>query len=141
ENDGGGAWLAWDTYRNIVLGHVGASGSSVETRTVDVSAAVVPPESPKGGSAEASSPQRLAKGPRDYHPVIASDGTSGLLVGWLHDTWSSGRYPVAARYDQSLRPLWTVNLSTRSGFATPPVICGDGSGGAFVAWVQVSQIG
>ncbi|HEY3216539.1 MAG TPA: T9SS type A sorting domain-containing protein [Candidatus Eisenbacteria bacterium] len=83
-------------------------------------------------------------GPGDVWPALALDGRGGLLVSWSH---------VPSRHSANVRVIrlspagvpvagWPVAPSPNSYIdQARSVVCSDGAGGAFVAWVQGEFLG
>jgi hypothetical protein len=74
-------------------------------------------------------------------PVICSDGFGGAIIAWAnHIAYNESLF--AQRIDSNGAVLWTTNgISVRGGgtYSPPyPQICGDGFGGAYLAWRDVA---
>ena len=130
----GGAIVAWHDRRrfpfNIDVEHVLASGAvdpgwPVDGRALlsDVLIATIVPQG------------------REF-PAITSDGAGGVIVTWPDARNGPSGLDVFAQHVLATGvadPAWPANglaVSSASGDQTTPVILSDGSGGAFIAWVD-----
>jgi hypothetical protein len=71
-----------------------------------------------------------------YFPAIAPDGMGGAVTTWRDYNSSSAR---VQRLSADGRTLWTTDgviLSTTANMYDYPDVCGDGSGGAIVTWID-----
>jgi hypothetical protein len=69
-------------------------------------------------------------------PVAVADGTGGAIVGWA-DARGADRDVYAQRVSGAGAAQWTadgVALCAAGGDQRTPALCGDGAGGALVAW-------
>jgi len=69
-------------------------------------------------------------------PTIVSDGVGGAIIAW-YDLRSVSSHIYAQRVNASGAVQWTadgVAICTAAGNQTTPVIAGDGSRGAIIAW-------
>ncbi len=71
-------------------------------------------------------------------PVVASDGTGGVIVAW-EDRRSGNADIRAQRIDEAGRMLWSTDgnpVTIAAGDQVQPCIASDGFGAAFVAWTD-----
>ena len=76
-----------------------------------------------------------AAGDQQY-PLLTSDGAGGAIVAWQDGRGADAKV-YARRIDSSGQVQWTpdgVAVSSSTGKQETPVLVGDGSGGAVVAW-------
>lgn len=117
----GGAYLAWEDYRN-------GADYDVYARRVDAA----------GTPQWAADGVRLCSAPDDQHgPAIAADGAGGVIIAWYD--WRSGSQTdvYAQRLTPYGYPAWAANglvICNAIGHQTSPAIVPDGSGGAIIAW-------
>jgi hypothetical protein len=81
--------------------------------------------------------QILGFGPVDALPTICPNGNGGVWMAWFHVgfDWSSLAVCVAGINRDGLpAPGGAMKILMSRLMLYPPVICGDGAGGAFVAW-------
>jgi hypothetical protein len=76
-----------------------------------------------------------------FSPAIVSDGAGGAIVAWEDNrNYPNSGMDIYAQHlaaDGSLAPGWPADglpLCRVPEFQGPPLMCTDGSGGAFVAW-------
>jgi hypothetical protein len=75
-------------------------------------------------------------------PMIVSDGSGGAIITW-DDSRSGSSDVYAQRINGNGDTLWTANgvpVCTATGNQTSPIIIGDGSGGAIIAWTDARGI-
>jgi hypothetical protein len=75
------------------------------------------------------------------YPELCSDGAGGAIVTWRdsRNYASTGVDIYAQRVSADGTPLWTpfgVPICTTTGNQLDPIITGDGSGGAVIAWMD-----
>lgn len=71
--------------------------------------------------------------------AVVSDGSGGAIIAWA-DPRVDGMDIYARRIDAAGTALWTVNgnpVCIAAGTQVEPVAVADGSGGAWIAWVDV----
>ncbi len=81
-----------------------------------------------------------APGGNNSNPAIAVDGLGGAIVAWEQAGGVTGQDIVAQRVRDNGTLLWGaggLTLCNVNGNQTRPVVIEDGSGGAYVAWVDV----
>jgi hypothetical protein len=121
----GGAFVAWHDRRSgnaeLYFQHLGASGEREG-------------ELPIGGIAVMHSDSN------QVNPVLTSGGENGAFLVWEdHRSGVSALYALRLSAIGAPAALWTATglaISSASGAQRWPVVVGDGSGGAFVAWSQ-----
>lgn len=75
-----------------------------------------------------------------YWPVVAPDGTGGVIVAW-EDSRTPGYAIYAQRINADGDTMWAANgvsLVANPSIGERPAIASDGAGGAFAAWVDVT---
>ncbi len=122
-NDGsGGAIIAWSDYRSTV-GHIYAqhiTNTGVTTWTTDGLAICLAANGQSG-------------------PAVLSDGSGGAIIAWSDFRNGTDFDVYAQRINSSGVVQWTtdgVAICTATGFQTNPVLVSDGSGGAFITWID-----
>ncbi len=122
----GGAFIAWQDYRSgsefdVYVQHLDANGAVVGGRWI-----------PSGlGICTATNSQ--------FYPALAADGAGGLFIVWQDFRSGTDNHIFAQRVSGSgvVPANWPANgtpvcQAPYSQYA--PVVVGDGSGGAFIAW-------
>lgn len=127
--DGHGAIVAWEDQR------AGTGNSDVYAGRV-LPSGVLPSEWPVDGL-----PVCTVAG-NQSNPRVTADGAGGAFVVWEDARAGSSNFDVYAQRlgpDGQRAPGWPANglaLCSATGNQSVPVVCGDGAGGAFVAWVD-----
>jgi hypothetical protein len=94
-----------------------------------VNSAGVPQWTPNGAPV-------CAAGNDQQSPIGVSDGAGGVIAAWA-DHRGADWDVYTQRLDGTGTPAWTldgIGASTAAGDQTAPKICGDGGGGAILAW-------
>jgi len=72
----------------------------------------------------------------EQNPQICSDGSNGAIIVW--EDYRNGNWDLyAQKLNSDGVAQWTkdgINICVSTANQTAPVICSDGSGGAYVAW-------
>lgn len=118
---------------NVLIAWQDARGASQDIYAQHVSATGVPQWAANGVAVcLAANEQR--------QPVGVADGAGGLIVAW-DDYRSGSNYDIyAQRVDPGSAMQWTPNgvaVCAATGTQSGAQICGDGSGGAIVAWTDL----
>jgi hypothetical protein len=76
------------------------------------------------------------------NPASASDGAGGAIVAWEDLRVAGNANIYVQRISAAGAPLWGVAASGlavcgAAGNQQQPVVCGDGTGGAFIAWADL----
>jgi hypothetical protein len=82
-----------------------------------------------------------ARAGRQDEPTLASDGAGGAIVAWK-DVGLPSSPAVAQRLDATGAPRWASDgVPVSTGTAWVPDAVPDGSGGAYIGWGTVVQVG
>lgn len=135
----GGVYLAWDSgspYGVIYYRHVPSSGALTAGWAKDSARVILAP--PDTSSAGPLDPLKRQNG--YYLPMLASDGLGGAYLTWQYNSWFYGPSILVRRIKPNgdpapgwLAALWFGLNDYHAQYQTP-VVCGDGEGGAFIAW-------
>jgi len=136
----GGVFTAtggWDWYGALLINHLGADGQSVPPWPADGAKIWITSGPEPNGARSPGADATEGAGPGDIMPSIALADSGGLLVSWTHVGKASQSVHVMKLTSAgTFAPGWSLSVLLRGGFENQWIscICGDGSGGALVAW-------
>ncbi len=134
----GGAYVAWDQgydYGEVTLRHVRADRPALVVSDAGRGHAKAP-----GATTESGGNGTLKHDVGDAFPALAPDGAGGAYVVWRNSSQIWGDKVMIQRWaadGAALAPVWPagVQLSV-DWYVRAPIVIADGTGGAFVAWVE-----